>query len=1068
MMIVKKTKSLLLYVLLSIGLNTLCYSQAQTMDLSGTWQFSLDALNVGEHQQWFKNKLPSQVILPGTTDESDYGEVHIPGTPLYNQKPEIWGLAREHNYIGKAWYSKKVNIPEEWKNKKIKLFLERCMWQTKVWVNGNYVGENHSLCSPHQLNIDNFLKLGENVISISIDNSPYVHLGSWSHGYSPGIQSIWNGAVGKIELIAKDQIHLKNVQIYPSYKNQTLGVKVEVVSENTPMNLAKLQFVILDKNNKEIVSKEETVLLKKGVLKFGTNIDLNNKLKPWDEFEPNLYTLKIKSADGNYTDFEEIRFGLRDIETKDGRFVVNGKKIIMRGEHDAGSFPQTGYASMDKKDWLRIYKIGKEYGLNHWRFHSWCPPEAAFEAADEVGIYLQPELTLFSQDWEGTLVGTDSDRDVFLFEELKKLLDTYGNHPSFALMCMGNELRGNHEVLEKWVAWGKKHDPRHLYTGSANLEAMKKYERLQGDDFQVAHAGKYNGKRVARRMKPYFKKEKPNTVNDYSHTILPPFDKWPIISHETGQWAVFPDFTEIEKYKGVLLPRNLNVFKSRLKQKGMLSQAVDFVQASGKLSAALYREEMERVLRTPGMGGFQLLDLRDYQAQGSALIGMLNAFWEPKGFITAKEFRQSCNDITVLLKMPKRVWKNNEQFSSELVIPNYGAVDLAEVSVNWTVKVKGNSLFSGQLEKTNVKQGEVVSIGNISFDLHPIDSAQKLSIKLSVPELNIQNNYDFWVYPEQVKDENWDIIIATEATPRLLQKIKNGANVLLVPKENYDAERMAFTTAFWSTIMFDYQPKTLGVLCDPEHPVFNNFPTDFHTNWQWWDLMRGAFAMRLNFTEMGYKPLLQVIDHPVRNDKLGAMVETSIGRGKLFVTTLDILNDLEKRPVARQLRYSILKYMTSRAFEPSEVNGIEQAFFDYQPKVGYKQIWSSSENSEYPIAFAFDEDQKTYWESIGQEDKIVVEIEFPKERYITGCILNVSGMQSAAEGFKVFVTNKKDEKGHAIISGNNHINGLFESKSWDNGFTIQKGKKGKYALIEFYNKSANPIRLNEIKWVFGD
>lgn len=1046
-------------------------AQSQSMNLSGQWQFALDSLNKGEAEEWFNNELPLQIKLPGTTDEAKFGEMHIPGTPLYNGDSEIWRLARKYRYIGLAWYQKTVELPEDWDGKNVSLFLERCMWQTKVWINGKYAGENHSLCAPHIFGISDFLMPGKNTISLCIDNSPYVHLGSWSHGYTPGIQTIWNGAVGNIQLIAKDKVFLNDVRIYPSFRNQTLTVKGKLISTEKKNAKGKVKFIISDKNNTEVIVSEDAFTLQNDTFSFQTAIELNNQIKPWDEFQPDLYSVEVKSEFGNSIDSEKIIFGLRDIETKDGRFVVNGNKIFMRGEHEAGSFPLTGYASMQKEEWLGIFKIGKEHGLNHWRFHSWCPPKAAFEAADEVGIYLQPELTLFSQDWEGTLVGTDKARDEFLFEELKRLLDTYGNHPSFVLMCMGNELRGDHKVLEKWVAWGKAYDSRHLYSGSANLEAMKLYEKLEGDDFQVAHAGRYNGKRVARRMFNYFSSEIPNTKKDYSHTLQAPYNQWPIISHEVGQWTVYPDFSEIENYKGVLASRNIEVFQSRLQQKGMLEQANDFLMASGKLSALLYREEMERLLRTPGMGGYQLLDLRDYQAQGSAMIGMLNAFWESKGFISADEFRQSNNAVTLLLKMPKRIWLNNETYNAELVVPNYGAAELSNLKIEWEVLADGIELFSGELKKAGVEQGEVVSIGDVSFDLNSIEKATKLVVHLAALELDIENNYDVWVYPATLPDENDSkIIVATEATSKLLKKIERGASVLLVPRNGYDKERTQFTTPFWSTILFNYQVKTMGVLCEPEHAVFSDFPTDYHSNWQWWDLTKDAYSVRLNQTEKGYEPLLQVIDHPERNDKLGAIVETRIGKGKLLVSTFDILSDLDERPVARQLKYSILNYMKSSEFNPVEVKGIKEAFFsgDDESKVEYNKITSSNEYSESPVIYAFDGDEKTYWQTLkSNESKISVEIELKQTRYITGCKF-VSNSKNKPGNFKVYVSKDKDEMGNVIIFGNANSESSFEAENWDNGFTIQKGKNGKYIFIEMESENNEVIRLEELLWIFGD
>lgn len=1047
--------SLIGIVILLFGLNNLLYTQNQ-IDLSGSWLFSED-----------NNLFDQEVYLPGSTDEAQIGIRHIPGEKLYTGQSEIWQLAREYVFIDTAWYQKEIIIPDDWIQKRVTLSLERCMWQTRLWINDVYVGEEHSLCTPHRYDVSRVLKPGKNKIKMCIDNTPYVHLGSWSHGYAPGIQTIWNGAIGNLFLEAEDDISLQNIQCYPSLKEKSLSIRAKIVNAKKSSAKGNIQINLEDPNGNEVLSKSQDVTIDKMIIQ---DFEVTYQLKeifPWDEFDPNLYTLTIKSEFEDNKDKEEFRIGFRDLSTVNGTLKINGRTAFMRGEHDAGSFPLTGYPSMKKEDWISIFENGKLYGFNHWRFHSWCPPEAAFAAADELGIYLQPELPLFSQDWEHTLIGQDKNRDDFLFEELKRILDTYGNHPSFVFMCMGNELRGNASILEQWVEYGKKHDKRHLYAGSANLEAMKKYLPLNGDDFQVAHAAKLDDKRYERRMGGLVNIEKPNTVNDYSNTLQAPYNNVPIITHELGQWEIFPDFSEIEAYTGVLKPRNLEVFKSRLEQKGMADQAPDFLLASGKLAASIYREEIERVLRTPGIDGFQLLDLHDYPAQGSALIGLLNVFWKSKGLITPEEFRQSCNDVTVLLKMPKRVWEDSETFQGEIVIPNYGVADLQNIDIDWAIYEQGEKKLSGRINKNIVKQGEVTSCGSISCSLDGFKQATKLEVLISVPSLNLSNQYNVWVYPHFLPEQNnSNIIIAQEPTLTLLEQIRDGANVLLVAPKVPNMERMTFANPFWSTILFDYQPKTMGVLCNVEHPLFKDFPTEKWSDWQWWELTADAFSARLNHTPLDYRPILQVIDHPVRNDKLGAIMETRVGKGKLLICMLDILSDLESRPVARQLRYSILKYMNSPEFQPEEVPSLVDVFFSSRELMQYKTVSSTYEYAEYPVDFAFDGLSYTHCVLPASRDSIMIQMELPEERYVVGCTLEKQ--QGEIGNLRVFVGNDKDNLGEAIIEGNGLNNTKFDAKSWDNGFTIQKGKKGKFVQIQLGTKGEIPVHLQEFQLLFGD
>lgn len=1041
------------FVLLFFLAGLTCHAQ-DTIDLSGKWNLSQDSLHYTH-----------DINLPGSTDEICLGQKHMTGSNLYTGHPETWQLARKHVYIGKAWYTKEIEIPDAWIGKELTLSLERCMWQSKLYVNDRYVSEQHSLCAPHRYDISQYVRKGKNKLCLSIDNRPYVHLGSWSHGYAPGIQTIWNGAVGDLFIEARDVISVKQVKCYPSFSDKTLRVEGKIANKVGDVQKGTLRFTVLSPEGKTVAVRKEKVRSHEAMGSFSVSFQLPDDILEWSEFSPNLYKLKVDYRFGKCKGTEEVSFGFRDVLVENGRLLVNGRTTFLRGEHDAGSFPLTGYPSMEKEDWIKIFRNGKQFGLNHWRFHSWCPPEAAFAAADEVGIYLQPELTLFSQDWEHTLVGQDSSRDQFLFSELKQLLDVYGNHPSFLLMCMGNELRGDASVLEQWVDYGKKYDSRHLYAGSANLEAMAKYLPLKGDDYQVAHAAKVGKQRYERRMGGYFNTEKPNTVNDYSHTLTAPYDKVPVITHELGQWEIYPDFSEIDKYTGVLAPRNLEVFQSLLEQKGMKDMAGHFLHSSGKLASILYKEEMERVLRTPGMDGFQLLDLHDYPAQGSALVGLLNVFWESKGFITSEEFRESCNDVTLLLKMPKRVWTTSEDFTAEIVLPNYGKKSLEGVTVQCKVFSEGKLLFEDSIQKAVVPQGDVSAIGAVRFPLKGIDKATKLTVCLAYPEAGIKNQYDAWVYPETVVCQQGKVIIARKATAELLAKIRNGASVLLVPEDMEGAERICFANPFWSTLLFDYQPKSMGLYCNPDHPVFRDFPTESYTNWQWWELVSSAYAARINETPAAYRPVLQVIDHPVRNDKLGAIMETQIGKGKLLVCMLDVLSDPDKRIVARQLKYSILKYMNSADFAPVTVPGIEQLFFGEKKRSPFVSVKASAENPEYPVSSAFDGLNHTCFLVSGTTEEVRIELDFGKERYITGCRLPVKA--DGIDGFDVFVTNDKENWGDAVVSGNGDGK-EYAARSWDNGFTIQKGKKGRYVTVVLHKKSNATGRLHELDMIFGD
>lgn len=363
----------------------------------------------------------------------------------------------------------------------------------------------------------------------------------------------------------------------------------------------------------------------------------------------------------------------KDFHIEGAHFYADGHPVFLRGKHDAAVWPLTGHVDMTVEGWMKYLGICRAYGINHVRFHSWCPPEAAFVAADSLGIYLQPELPFW-----GSFDDKDEKLMAFLHQEGENILREYGHHPSFRMMALGNELWGSIDKMKEFVDDFREIAPDKYYTFGSNYylgyqgvkegmdyfttcriggEGWGKYNTHTRGSFSFADA--YDGGIIN-----HFR---PNTTMNFDEAC----DKWaspqpwqrqdveqtsykraagiPIISHETGQFQTYPDFREIKKYTGVLYPYNFEIFRRRLAAAGMLSQADDFHKASGLWSVKLYKADIEMDLRTKNMAGFQLLDIQDYPGQGSAFVGILDAFMESKGITTANEWHQWCSSVVPLL-----------------------------------------------------------------------------------------------------------------------------------------------------------------------------------------------------------------------------------------------------------------------------------------------------------------------------------------------------------------------------------------------------------------------------------
>jgi hypothetical protein len=864
----------------------------ESLPLAGEWRFQLDQQREGIEKVWFGQQLTGKIRLPGSTDEGGYGR-------RYDREPDFDGLTRNFEFVGAAWYQRDVEIPREWAGKRVTLFLERCHWETRAWLDDHAAGMRDSLCVPHIYDLG-AVSPGRHRLTVRVDNSLKYNMGKDAHSTSEQTQSNWNGMIGRLELRATDPVWIEDVQVYPDVDRRLAKVRVVVgnaISE-TAQGRLELQF-----------PGRRGVLVGFTAAEHRTTMEVELPMPStaglWNEFSPSLHELNVmlaaRSGRGVFSDRRRVSFGMRRFSaTGDRHFALNGRKIYLRGTLDCCIFPRTGYPPTDTASWLRICRIARAHGLNHLRFHSWCPPEAAFAAADQSGFILHVEAPQWAFD-----VGKDPPRDRFIREELDRILDAYGNHPSFCMMVLGNELAGDFNFLEDLVKHGQGKDPRRLYSCATARKNMP------ADEFYVSHRTLKGGVRGIQAG--------PSTGHDFGAFLTDM--RVPFVSHEIGEWAVYPKLDEIGKYTGVLRARNFEKVRDDLARKGMLDQARDFTRASGKLAALLYKEEVEVLRRTPGHAGFQLLDLHDFPGQGTALVGILDAFWDSKGLIRPEEFRRFCGPTVPLLRMRKRTFTADETLEARAEIAHFGSADIADAVVRWAIRDGGSrEIAAGAFARRTLPVGGPAPLGEIRASLAAAEAPVRLTVTIWLDGTEIRNDWEIWVYPSEVSvpvppgvtvTRRWD------ATARAT--LASGGKLLLLagPDILVDSLPGSFKPVFWSPIWFKSQPDTMGILCRPDHPALAAFPTEMHADWQWYDLLEHSRTVILNELPAGVRPIVQVIDNFSRNHRLGNLLEARTGGGKLVVCTLDIWSDLEHRPEARQLLRGILAYMDSDVFQPA-------------------------------------------------------------------------------------------------------------------------------------------------------
>ncbi|TKG93366.1 beta-galactosidase [Puteibacter caeruleilacunae] len=909
--------------------------QENTIDLSGEWRFQVDSLDKGEQQEWYTEKLPETINLPGSMAINGKGEDISVNTRWTGQivdnswftdekyaryrkegniKIPFWLQPKKH-YVGAAWYQKTVTIPNNWAEQHVELFLERAHWETTVWIDNNKIGDQNFLGTPHQYDLTKHLTPGKHTITIRVDNrTKAIDPGMNSHSISDHTQSNWNGIVGEIALKSSPLILVDDIKIYPDIKDKSIRIKGHVnyqYEQNIP---CKLHIQVAEKGNSNNKLKPLSFELDiRQAKEFDVSYSMGEDPQLWDEFNPFLYeaTIDLESTQGVAS--KTISFGMREFKVNNTQFAVNGRPIFLRGTLECAIFPKTGYPTTNVGDWKRILNICKAHGLNHMRFHSWCPPKAAFVAADELGVYLQVECSSWANS--GSSIGDQKPIDQWLYKEGEQILKTYGNHPSFCLMAYGNEPGGKNQgtYLTDFVNHFRNKDPRRVYTGGAG------WPYIESLDYYNNAAPRIQG--WGQQLNSIINKQAPQTNYDFKEII----DKIPMpyVSHEIGQWCAYPNFKEIKKYTGILQAKNFEIFQETLNENNLGHLADSFLLASGKLQALCYKADIEAALRTKGFAGFQLLDLHDFPGQGTALVGVLDAFWEEKGYITPEEYSKFCNSTVPLCRLEKRVFYDNEVISAQAEVAHFGATKISNAASTWQLtNTKQEVIVKGTLPSRDIPMANGVSLGNIDINLPPLTKAEKLTLTVSVE--NFSNNWDIWVYPSKKTElNNQNIKVVQELTPATLALVRQGGKVLLtLPKgklkEQYGGNiGIGFSSIFWNTAWTRGQkPHTLGILCNPQHPALIDFPTEYHSNWQWWDAMTHSNALNLDAINPKLNPIVRVVDDWFENRSLGLLFEAKIGKGKILVSGIDLLTDQQQRPEAEQLLYSLMKYMSGEQFQP--------------------------------------------------------------------------------------------------------------------------------------------------------
>lgn len=892
----------------------------ETINLSGEW-----LCEISEENNGLPSDYKTTINLPDT----------LSNAKISPETDEICTgfLTDTRSFSGYAWFERELEISDRLEGKTAVLFLERTR-VTEVFIDGKSVGSRFSLCTPHRYDLTSYLTKGKHRLTVRVDNVNYLTKGG--HLTSPDTQTNWLGITGKIELIIHGESYVEFAMTEPDIESCSVTVHGKT---NIP---CEMKLRVLFEGN-EISSKT----LENSSCDFSTELSVPCENRLWDEDEQNLFTLEISCKDDIFTTV----FAMRKISSRGRTLLINNHESFLRGKHDGMIFPKTGYAPTDFHSWLMVMATAKAHGINHYRFHTCCPPEAAFEAADSLGIYMQPEIAFW-----GTITSPDDENhneaeQSFLREEGFSMLREFSNHPSFVMMSLGNELWGSGDELDRLLSDYKAFHPTALYSsGSNNFQFTPR--TLPHDDF-------FSGVRCSRTRlfrgsyamcdapQGHIQLCEPNSSHNYDRIIADGSDETeqngeieiqygtgvkkvkaektggsfvpqiPVISHEVGQYEFFPDFDEEKLYTGSIKARYLEVFRERLEKSGLYEKRYDFFKSTGKLAVDCYKNEIETALRTKELSGFQLLDLQDFNGQGVALVGILNSFMKSKGLINADSWRRFCNKTVLLAQLPKFVFAAEEKPVLKLLLSSYGKDRIR----------KGTAVISYCSRRTEISfeassEKRLSELAEIPLCFSEIKEPSAVTLDIEIKGTDISNSYKLWVYPESAVEITEKKIVfgsrkvyISRSPEEAMERLSKGVKTILFTEKTANATDNTYCTNFWNYPMFRSISEsmgkpvpvgTMGMWTDKRHPALRGFAADDYTTPPWFHIIMHSHADIL--TGKDAQLIAQPIDNIERCHRLGLLYEIDTDEGKLLVCTSKIW-EISDKPEVKAFARSIARYV---------------------------------------------------------------------------------------------------------------------------------------------------------------
>ena len=911
-----------------------------TMSLDGEWDFAVDPKKRGEKEHWYRPEVPlpnkMRIRVPGSWEAQGMGGkgFSVAVTPERVKRP------MRGSYVGTAWYRKEVTVPRAWRGREIWLKFGGVHAQGWFWANGTFLGHDKSYCRTWKYRVTDLVDAkGNLVIAAKVRNDVPSGKGlfGWVHrfgGLYRGVELEATPSVLVDNAYAQGDIDAKSASVHVTLRSTAAAaeqVDVQVAASLLPplhLGEGRGEGTSGRQGRGRPAGKASTTVTipagKAVEVVLTTPLD---PFRPWSPAHPNLYRADIVlKRDGKAVDGWAERFGVRKWEVRGANFYLNNRKHIVRGFGDDYVYPLTIVSPADKSIHVRHLSLAKQCGFNYVRHHTHCEIPEFFEAADEVGIMVQPELPYYGS--------RPSAGDASWFrpkEDLRELVTHYRRYVSLSTYCTGNEGHLGSPIDKEIYALAKKLDPSRLFLhqdGGANY----------------SHSGSLGTQQFWRESNVTVASSDFGTGSRY---ISPPGGAaaWPWFAHEYLCVEIDSDPRLAPKYTGAQLPPvPADIYDPELAAAGLDVGWRDAILDSGLYQQRLWQKfGIESSRLDPDCDGYHYWVIADIGLYGE--LGLFDPFWDVKK--TTPEYFYQFNSPTTILAAygqrpigaAQRIVAEGDELKVDWWISHFGEAPLEKDALVWRVEAGKRVLGRGRIEKIDAAIGDVKKVGATAWTVGGIREPVHARLVAGIEDTKVKNSWDIWLFPRPRKGSGKGLA-ASERVHKVLAPRYPGIARVGTPEAAkaevviLDRTDRAFFDALGkgkSVVMVGLRGPRPGLNQEwpnarqkgtavADHPALGDFPHQGYLNYLFFRLVKNT----VQCSDEAYRGVEKLMVNRGKwpQGYLAHVVQAKAGKGKLLASGLNLLSDNVE---AVHLLDQFIRYARSDRFQPKGTFGTEAA-----------------------------------------------------------------------------------------------------------------------------------------------